>query len=181
MNPELRYLIEQGEMWIREQRSLHRPCARALTAGEVAVLRPFFGPEVLREVRLRAVAAIQNPDFYRALEALGRPVPMDFSTAHGITFYDTVLLSEQSVGADGPPLRLLFHELVHVVQYQLLGVDGFAHRYVTGWAANGFQYEAIPLERDAYELDGRFQLDPDRSFSVEAEVTRRFGNGRAPA
>jgi hypothetical protein len=30
--------------------------------------------------------------------------------------------------------------LVHVVQYDLLGVDEFMDQYVTGWAQNGFDY-----------------------------------------
>ncbi len=174
MNPELDLLIEQGARWVREQRAHHRPDARPLSAKTAGVLEPFFGPDIVRDVRFRTVASISNPDFYRALEAAGRPVPMNFSTAQGITFDDTVLLSEQAVAGNGPPMRLLFHEMVHVAQYRALGVDGFARRYVTGWAENGFEYMAIPLERDAYELDGRFTQDPNRPFSVVEEVSRRL-------
>jgi len=51
--------------------------------------------------------------------------------------------------------RLLFHELVHVVQYEKLGLEGFAAKYVRGFL-NGGSYEGIPLEMNAYELDARF-------------------------
>jgi hypothetical protein len=59
---------------------------------------------------------------------------------------------------------------VHVVQYRILGVAAFVRRYVLGWANNGRRYEAIPLERDAYELQARFESNPGRPFSVEREA-----------
>ena len=175
MDPELSYLIEQGENWIREQRLLHRPDAQPLEPQAVAMLSPFFGPDILRDVRFKSVPVIENPGFYKELEAAGRPIPMDFSDTHGITFEDTVLLSDRYVSADGPPMSLLFHELVHMVQYRLLGVGGFVHRYLTGWAENGFEYMAIPLERDAYDLEERFTANPHTPFLVRAEVSRRLG------
>jgi len=100
---------------------------------------------------------------------------MDLATAQGITFDDTVLLSERDGILHGPRSGLLFHELVHVVQYKLLGVGEFIRRYVTGWAAAGFVYEAIPLERDAFDLQRRFQGAPRRGFPVHDAVARRLG------
>jgi hypothetical protein len=49
-------------------------------------------------------------------------------------------------------------------------------RYVTGWAQNGFDYHSIPLERMAYDLDGRFSAAPGAPFSVRDEVTRRLSS-----
>jgi hypothetical protein len=68
---------------------------------------------------------------------------------------------------------LLFHELVHAVQYKHLGLRGFADRYVGGFLSGG-SYEAIPLEKQAYELEARFAADPRTAFSVEEDVTRRI-------
>jgi len=65
--------------------------------------------------------------------------------------------------------RLLFHELVHVVQYEKLGVVEFASKYVKGFLSGG-SYEAIPLEMNAYELDARFAAAPAKGFSVASEV-----------
>ncbi len=118
MDEDIRYLIEQGEAWIREQRTLHRPDASPLNDRAATTLAPFFGPDILRDVRFKSVPVVENPGFYKDLEAAGRPIPIDFSDTHGITFEDTVLLSERYVSADGPPMSLLFHELVHMVQYR---------------------------------------------------------------
>ncbi|MFN2570846.1 MAG: hypothetical protein ABR537_04420 [Gemmatimonadales bacterium] len=90
-----------------------------------------------------------------------------------ITFVDTIVVSERGPLPASEELPLLFHELVHVVQYDVLGLDEFVRRYVRGWVENGFQYSRIPLERSAYELDGRFRAGAP-GFSVRAEVGRQL-------
>jgi len=71
----------------------------------------------------------------------------------------------------------LFHELVHAVQYRVLGLQKFARLYVTGFL-NGGGYDGIPLERQAYELEERFSRDPRTVFSVENDVLERLQAGR---
>jgi hypothetical protein len=63
---------------------------------------------------------------------------------------------------------LLFHELVHVEQYRQLGIPRFAELYVRGFLGGG--YDGIPLEINAYDLDGRFERSPQARFSVADEV-----------
>ena len=70
----------------------------------------------------------------------------------------------------------LFHELVHVVQYQVLGLRRFADLYVCGFLNHG-GYDGIPLERQAYELENRFSRNPKKIFSVEEDVVRRLKGG----
>lgn len=70
---------------------------------------------------------------------------------------------------------LLFHELIHVVQYETIGLQVFVEQYIQGWAQSGFQYTAIPLERDVYDLQDRYESHPQQGFSVRAEVRRRLG------
>jgi hypothetical protein len=81
----------------------------------------------------------------------------------GITFEDVVVHVEPLTTS------LLFHELVHAVQYKHLGLNGFAKHYVRGFLTGG-SYEEIPLEKQAYALEDRFSRDPSRSFSVEEDV-----------
>ena len=177
MDEALAYLMENGLAWVREQRDRHRPEALALEPQERQVFEPFFEAELLDEVRFKSVPRVENPGFYRVLAAMGQPLPMDFTATHGITFGDTVLLSERYLRSGESRLSLLFHEMVHVVQYRLLGMEGFLRAYVTGWAENGFEYRAIPLERQAYDLQHRFEDDAAAAFSVRDEVTRRLASG----
>jgi hypothetical protein len=141
----------------------------------VQVLTPFFGVDALIQARITTVSLIPNPDFYDTLAAQGVPIPLDFTQMSGITFVDTILISSARPVPSAGWHRLLFHELVHLVQYQLLGPEEFIRRYVNGWARNGFRYETIPLEQDAYGLDARFASRPDAAFSVRTEVVGQLG------
>ena len=171
----LDFLIENGHAWVRAQRDRHRPGGRTLLATERTALRPFFDERILDGTRIVSVPVIPNPDFYARLAALGVSPPLDFTVMEGITFIDTILVSEREYPRSDPLEPLLFHELVHVVQYALLGIDAFVDRYVRGWAENGQDYFAIPLERDAYELQERFVGCPGVAFAIETEVRRRLG------
>jgi hypothetical protein len=95
----------------------------------------------------------------------------NFANMAAITYVDTVVSRLPFTD------RLLFHELVHAVQYQKLGLPTFAARYVTGFLTGG-SYEAIPLEMNAYELDARFAAAPAISFSVATEVQAWIDAGK---
>lgn len=131
---------------------------------------PYFHPETLELVLIVRVPRIENPAFYGTLLTSRFPRLLDFRKASGITFIDTILLSEKHTDVK-PDLPLLFHEIVHVVQYRLLGVSEFTRRYVSGWARNGYRYEAIPLEEQASSLTTRF-AEGNEKFSAELEVGR---------
>ena len=81
----------------------------------------------------------------------------------GTTFQDVVVHVEPLT------MPLLFHELVHAVQYKHLGLNGFAKCYVCGFLTGG-AYEEIPLEKEAYGLQARFSQNPSMPFSVEGDV-----------
>ena len=85
----------------------------------------------------------------------------------GLTLGRTVFVSRR--GLREAPRPLLFHEMVHVVQYERLGLVLFLWRYARGWAAHGFHYRAIPLEAHAYEFQRRFEAERGQPFSVRAE------------
>jgi hypothetical protein len=88
-----------------------------------------------------------------------------------ITFNDVVVSHEPFSNG------LLFHELVHVEQYRQLGIPRFSELYVSGFL-NGGSYEAIPLEVNAYTLEGRFEASPAQQFSVAEEVRRWVVEGK---
>lgn len=166
----LEALVKHGKAWMLAQSAAFRPTALPLSAAARAWFSSFFETETLGTVRLAHTPRIENPEFYAEVIGPGQPPPIDFSQANGITFVDTVVFSDTG----WPPSEsLIFHELVHVVQYRLLGVDQFVRRYVYGWAENGFQYATIPLEVDAYKLQAVFEASPSTAFSVEQAVRAR--------
>lgn len=66
---------------------------------------------------------------------------------------------------------LHFHELVHVVQWQVLGPERFLARYADGLERHG--YRTSPLEVMAYEQEAQF-IAGAAPFSVEAAVRRQL-------
>ncbi len=175
----LAWLIAEAQEWIRTQRGIHRPLAVPLPAAARAALEPFFGEELVARAQFRTVPIIEGPPFMVQASALGIPQTIDFAEMAGITFDDTILVSQ---GRPVPnAMALVFHELVHVIQYEILGVDEFIRQYVSGFAAGNFDYYAIPLERMAYELQARFEiLPPGASFPVRDEVGRILGGTARP-
>jgi hypothetical protein len=166
------FLTPKAEAWIVQQREMHRPAATRLPNSILDVLTPFYARATLERARFRLVERIDNPPFYNELSAAAPSIELiDFEQMAGITFDDTVLIRGSS-NSEIDATSLIFHELVHVAQYERLGVPGFARRYVRGWAENNMQYGAIPLERDAYVLQARFERR-DR-FVVEAMVAHQL-------
>jgi hypothetical protein len=167
------FLVEHAGPWISEQRERHLETSESLPDTTRAALRGYFEPETLDRARVGRASLIENPPFYSQFEAAGQAIPLDFSVWAGITFGDVILLSDAGESGSMAP-SVVFHEMVHVVQYGILGITEFARRYVTSLAWNRFQYMTIPLEIAAFDLQDRFERSDGRPFSAEAEVVRRL-------
>ena len=152
--------------YIAEQRAAFGKNAQPISPEHSLQMKAFFPADVLSAVRVVRGRA-PEPGFYTLARMMGiRNVP-SFSEMAGITFEDIV------VHVEPLSLQLLFHELVHAVQYKHLGLRGFSSRYVRGFLSGG-SYEEIPLEKQAYELEGRFAANPAATFSVEDDVKQRI-------
>ncbi len=152
--------------WIESQRAEHLPGARPLTDRERVVLGAHFAEETLAQARVTRVARVPSPPFFvgilKPLEFIGKRVHFNFSAAAGITFGDCVLVVDPEV-----PIRLLFHEMVHVEQYRILGMKEFARAYVQGIVDSDFIYDKIPLEAVAFEMTARFAAEEAVNVSAE--------------
>jgi hypothetical protein len=155
--------------YIHEQRGSYYERCKPLSFGPTWA--GYFSPLDLNRLRIiePGPERVANPPFYAELERLGFTSLPNFSTMAAITFDDVVVFHD--------PLtpQLIFHELVHVTQYRLLGIEEFARLYVIGYLHGG--YEGTPLERCAYDLDGRFIMG-GRPFNVEAEISSWIESGR---
>lgn len=152
--------------YIGEQRAAFLGQAVPISVEHREALQAFFPADVLEMVRVVRGRA-PEPKFYAGLRVMGIRNAPPFSEMAGITFQDVVVHIEPLT------LPLLFHELVHAVQYKHLGLRGFAEHYVRGFLTGG-SYEEIPLEKQAYELEAKFTESPASAFSVEADVTARM-------
>jgi hypothetical protein len=172
---QIEWVVKQVAAYIERQHQTYRRRAVPLDQKQKTVMQSFFPPSTLDTARVVVLAGerVGNPLFYTELITMGFEAGSlpDFAHMAAITFVDTMV-------SHGPFTdRLLFHELVHVVQYDKLGLAEFAAKYLRGFLSGG-AYEAIPLERNAYELDGRFEGEPTKAFSVADEVQAWIDAGR---
>lgn len=168
------FAVPLVQIWVRSQRRryLRKPQARSLSIQETKAFLPFFTQELLQDVRIVEVPAISEPPLYWLLAKLRVEVPLTISDIDGVTFNETVVIRRRR-RTDSDWHSLLFHELVHVVQYRLLGTNLF-DRYLRELARARMNYDENLFERQAYRLQSRFECEPECSFTVEAEVAREL-------
>jgi hypothetical protein len=85
----------------------------------------------------------------------------------GITYLDTFFLKRHRVADE----RLHFHELIHVIQWRLLGPASFLAAYADG--LERFGYRESPLEMMAYDAEASFSQSPE-IFDAEKLVAQKL-------
>ena len=156
-----------GGLWVRARARRYRRIGRALNERERAALFGFFDETLLARVRVAVVPRIEDPIGAGVLRIVGAGSVISLRSVRGMAFPGVVAVVEEP-----PSESLLFHELVHVVQYEALGVGRMLGRYVREFFESGGDYLAITAERCAYALQERFERDQATRFAVEAEVER---------
>jgi hypothetical protein len=86
----------------------------------------------------------------------------------GITYIDTIFLKPTQSNNE----NMHFHELVHVIQWRLLGPDRFLLSYANGLEC--FGYRQSPLEAMAYDAETAFASSA-ATFNVEKMVAEKLG------
>jgi len=135
--------------WIDRIHTEHAARATPPREGTPARLAGYFPSALLDSARVVTGESLPFPPVaeYGLPEFAGMATP-DMA---GITFGHMYF-----VRADDPAGGVHFHEMVHVVQWQTLGVAEFLSTYAVGLAQHG--YEASPLESIAFWLEGQFSL-----------------------
>jgi hypothetical protein len=88
-----------------------------------------------------------------------------------MSFIDAALFNRE------PTLRTVFHTLVHVAQFSLVGLERVMAGYFQALNESGL-WMVVPYEEQAYKLDARYTKDPADVFSMEAEVREWMRNGK---
>ena len=135
------------EQWIDEVNHKYK-YKRVCCTQFAAQFAGFYPTEFLENAFYVVIDEIPKPDF-AALRAMGLGDFIDMKVS-GITYKNTYYLLPTSVDN----LRVHFHELVHVLQWQNLGALAFISRYMN--EVKHFGYHNAPLEIMAYSLDTHF-------------------------
>jgi hypothetical protein len=147
--------------WIQHTLDARAHGRRAVSSFGFPRLARYVSDELLNATSVVLTDRLPVPP----LSALGLAEFADFEnqTISGITYKDTYFLERNAVTDES----LHVHELVHVVQWQVLGPEDFLLLYATGLSEHG--YLGCPLEGMAFEHQRRFDAG-ESPYSVEAEV-----------
>jgi hypothetical protein len=125
-------------------------------------LSPYYPQSLLDDARVVVVRTCPSIPF----EAFGinNPGLPDGSLAAGITFLNTYFMKKPY--AEHRAIHC--HEMVHVVQWKILGAKAFIAAYAQGLLSKG--YRDSPLEENAYDVESRFRNG--EVFPVVPEVIK---------
>ena len=119
----------------------------------------YFSKETLGAAKIVVVNKVPNMPLYSKwkIEEL-----KDFENGEyqGETYADTIFIQSGYLSE-----HLLFHELVHLIQWKQMGIEKFLIAY--GLEQIKYGYPKGPLEGMAYGLENAFK-QTERSFQVEA-------------
>jgi hypothetical protein len=151
--------------WIRQTITDHAGSAKTVASRGFKRLPSYFSQELLDTTKVIAVPRVPVPP----LSSMRLQRFRDFEQGDwdGITYLDTYFLNCKKAADE----ELHFHELIHVVQWRLLGPERFLKLYADG--LERFGYEDSPLEKMAYSAQTKFGRSK-QAFDVQALVLREL-------
>jgi hypothetical protein len=134
--------------WIESALQEAAPLARPVNECGFSRLSSYYSKETLRSTKVAVVDRLPLPP----LTQMGLSGFQGFERGDygGITYLDTFFVRRSDRTES-----LYFHELVHVIQWRLLGPEKFLAAYAAG--LEQFGYFNSPLEAMAYQAQATFE------------------------
>jgi hypothetical protein len=147
--------------WLQQTVAGHEGSAKTVASKGFKRLPSYFSQELLHAAKVVAVTRVPVPP----LSSIGLRRFRDFERTdwEGITYMDMIFLKRTRAADEA----LHFHELIHVVQWRLLGPERFLKLYADG--LEQFGYHSSPLEKMAYSAQREFSR-AKQPFDAQAWV-----------
>ena len=150
------------KQWIAATLEEHSQQVATVSSLPFTRLPKCFSAHTLHHAKVAVVPQLPYPPLHQfELGELARDNPNEFT---GITYLDTFFVLPTHRDKEW----LYVHELVHVIQWQVLGADRFLLEYAVGIDEHPDNYYSRPLERMARDHDQRFQRG--ETYDVESAV-----------
>lgn len=124
--------------FMRDHHKMYYFRGKALREDEKTYLKQFFPARLVDGARVVEELASSGAFIHKA---------------SATTYGNNLIVINKSRGAR--TLKLLKHEFVHICQYDVLGLTGFAREYTNGYVDGNYDYDNIPMEQDAYDYQDR--------------------------
>jgi hypothetical protein len=163
MAPEKLHAVYPHVMaWIARTLDAHARNAHPVASQGFSRLPLYFGRELLAAAKFVVVERVPMPPLTEL--GLSEFAAFERADSDGVTYLDTYFVRRSRATEE----RLHFHELIHVIQWRLLGPERFLSAYVAGLEA--FGYRNSPLEAMAYDAEALFAQGRE-VFDAEQRVT----------
>lgn len=150
--------------WMASTLDSFAPQARPVSASGFTRLQSYFGKDLLDRSKYVLVNRLPMPPLSKM--GLDRFSAFENGNFAGITYLNTFFV-QQSQAKES----LFFHEMIHVVQWEVLGPERFLASYADG--LERFGYAASPLEAMAYAAQSSFDTSND-VFDAQEFVLKRL-------
>ena len=141
--------------------------AQPIASMHFARLPLYFDYDLLETVKFIPIDKVPMPP----LSAMGldRFAAFEQGNFSGVTYLDRYFIKGTVVTEEA----LHFHELIHAIQWRLLGPERFLRAYADG--LDEFGYKNSPLEKMAYDAEATFKQSSE-IFDAEKFVAKRLGS-----
>jgi hypothetical protein len=162
---QLAQAVECVSSYLRQQREYYLPASVPLDNQHKARMWPYFSPALVDQIRIVELKGLRvpSPPFYAEARAQGFDNLPQLTHMDSLTFLDVVVFN------DTLSARALFHALVHVVQFQILGLERYTRLFVESFLRMRTHF-TVPLEAHAFSLTSKFMRPAPQGFSVEDQV-----------
>ena len=152
--------------WIQTTLSASAHVAQPIASRGFSRLPLYFTEKTLASTKVVLVDPLPMPP----LSSMGLVRFAEFKRGNfdGITYINTIFLKPTQSNNE----TIHLHELVHVIQWRLLGPDRFLLSYANGLEC--FGYRESPLEAMAYDAETAF-ASSTTTFNVEKMVAEKLG------
>lgn len=142
----LNSLITEAIAWLHQQRESFLRSSIPLDSDHRTALQPFFPAENLDRAKIvdasQTGETIPYPPFYERVRAGGARVIPNAAHMTAMPFVDVMVFNRQ------PTLRTVFHNLVHVTQFAVLGAERVMKGYFETLNEAGL-WMVVPFEEQA--------------------------------
>ena len=164
---ELSIAYPKVEAWIQKTLAAYEKDAQPIGSMHFARLPLYFHSVLLATSKFIPIDRVPIPPL--TAMGLGRFAEVERGNFSGVTYLDRYFIKRTVMIEEA----VHFHELIHVLQWRLLGPERFLTAYANG--LEEFGYEDSPLEKMAYDAEASFKRS-SAIFDAEKFVVERLGS-----
>ncbi len=155
--------------WVEKTLTAYEKDAQPIAAMRFARLPLYFDQALLETTKFIPIDRVPMPPL--SAMGLSRFAAFEQGDFDGVTYLNRYFIKRTVVAEEA----LHFHELIHVIQWRLLGPEGFLAAYANG--LDEFGYESSPLEKMASEAEAAFKRS-SAIFAAEKFVAEQLARLR---